>query len=150
VKLPPEVREQFRRHGRAGGRARAARLDGGARKAIAHRAGILRWIRERFGASRFEDLGLPGGALVDAGLADLAAGKATAESLAVSIAMPRLRREGLPRIPSLEDPEERLYRLLSERSADLAHARYGAFLKQLSSFADACHRRRVPRMRRAR
>ena len=149
MKLAREVREQFRLHGRAGGRARAARMSADARRAVARRAGLARWVRKRFGASRFEDLGLPGGAIVDAGLADLAAGRVTAESLAVSIAMPRLRREGLPQSPALPDPEERLYRLLSLQAGDLAHARYGALLKQMSSFADACHGRRLDRVRRA-
>lgn len=150
MRLPPEVREQFRRHGRAGGRARADRMSPEARRAVARRAVIARWIRERFGASSFEELGLPGGEIVDAGLVDLAEGRVSAESLAVSIAMPRLRREGLPRFPALADPEDRLYRLLSRTSGDLAHARYGAFLRQMSSFADACHGRRLDRVRRAR
>ncbi|HXI03896.1 MAG TPA: hypothetical protein VNI57_12035 [Candidatus Saccharimonadales bacterium] len=150
MKLPREILEEFRRHGRAGGRARAARMSPDARRAVARRAGIARWIRKRFGASRFEELGLPGGEIVDAGLADLAEGKVTAESLAVSIAMPRLRREGLPRSPVLADPEERLYRLLSQGSGGLAHARYGALLRQMSSFADACRARRLDRGRRAR
>ncbi len=117
---------------------------------MARRAGIARWLRERFGASRFADLGLPGGEIVDKGFADLAGGRVTAESLAVSIAMPRLRREGLPRLPALADPEERLYHLLSRRSEGLAHARYGAFLRQMSSFADACRVRRPQRANRAR
>jgi len=150
MKIPREVREQFRRHGRAGGRARAARIGADARRTIARRAGMARWIRERFGASKFGDLGVPGGEIVDAGLADLAEGRATAESLVVSIAMPRLRREGLPRTPALADPEDRLYRLLSQQSAGLAHARYGAFLRQMSSFADACRGRRHDQVRRAR
>jgi len=150
MKLPHDIREQFRRHGRAGGRARAARLSAGARRAVARRAGMARWIRERFGSSRFEELGLPGAEIVDAGLVDLAQGMVTEESLAVSIAMPRLRREGLPRMPALADPEQRLIRLLSRRSGDLAHARYGAILRRVVSFADACRSRRLGEARRAR
>jgi len=111
---------------------------------------MARWIRERFGSSRFEELGLPGAEIVDAGLVDLAQGMVTEESLAVSIAMPRLRREGLPRMPALADPEQRLIRLLSRRSGDLAHARYGAILRRVVSFADACRSRRLGEARRAR
>jgi hypothetical protein len=143
MKLPDSVREQFRRHGRAGGRARSARLSAGARRAIAHRAAAARWIRARFGAASFEELGLPGGEIVDAGLADLAAGRVTAPSLLVSLAAPRLRREGIPVSRALEDPEERLYALLSEKDGDLAHARYGAHLRQIASFADACRTART-------
>jgi hypothetical protein len=150
MKLPIEVREQFRRYGRAGGRARAARMSPDARKGVARRAAIARWVRKRFGASSFQDLGLPGGEIVDAGLADLSNGQVSAESLAVSIAMPRLRREGVPLSSTHADPEDRLYRLLSRRSGDLAHARYNAYLEQMSSFANACHRRRIDQVQNAR
>jgi len=149
MRLPPAVRAQFRRCGRAGGRARAARLSKEARTGVARRAAAVRWIRQRFGASRFGDLGLPGGEIVDSGLADLAAGRISAESLAVSIAMPRLQREGLPALPPHPDPEDRLYELLSRGSGDLAHARYNAYLRQMSSFAAACHVLRAERMQRA-
>jgi hypothetical protein len=150
MKLPIEVREQFRRHGRAGGRARGDRMSADAKRGIARRAATTRWVRGRFGGSSFEQLGLPGGEIVDAGLADLANGQVSAESLAVSIAMPRLRREGVPLVPTHDDPEDRLYGLLSQQSADLAHARYGAYLKQMSSFANACHGLRLGRGQRAR
>lgn len=100
---------------------------------------MSRWIRERFGDSSFEALGLPGGETVDAGLADLVAGKPTAESLVVSLASPRLRREGVPIGQPLENPEERLYELLAQTDPGLAHSRYNALLRLLVSFADACH-----------
>ncbi len=138
MKLPDDVRERFRRYGRAGGRARAAGLSPDERRAIARRAGAVRWIRRRFGAASFEALGLPGGEVVDVGLADLAAGRETAASLLVSIAAPRLRREGIPVGPGLPDPEERLYRFLERTDGDLAHARYNAHLRRMVSFADAC------------
>ena len=51
------------------------------------------------------------------------------ESLLVSLAAPRLHREGVPIGQVHSDPEDRLYDLLS-RSGDLAHARYGAYLRQ--------------------
>ena len=147
MRLPADVREQFRRHGRDGGRARAARLRPQARKAIASRAATVRWIRARFGSLSFETLGLPGGDMVDAGLADLAAGRVTIESLLVSLAAPRLRREGIPVGPVHEHPEENLYNLLARDAGDLTHARYNAYLRRIVSFADACPAARLHRGR---
>ncbi len=145
MRLPDEVRESFRRYGRAGGRARAARMTPERRRQVARRAATARWIRQRFGAASFEALGLPGGDIVDAGLDDLAAGKATEEGFAVSLAAPRLRREGIPLGPTLEDPEVRLYDSLAATNPDLAHARYGAYLRRMVSFADACRSARIDR-----
>jgi hypothetical protein len=115
-----------------------------ARRAVARHAAIRRWVRVRFGAPRFEDLGLPGGGIIDRGLAALAAGEVSAESLVVSLAAPRLRREGVP-LPRdvLPDADRRLYRLLEQTSGDLAHARYLAYLRQAASFADACRTARL-------
>ena len=124
-------------------------MTGEARTAVARRAATARWIRNRFGSSSFEALGFPGGDLVDAGLADLAGGRVSAESLLVSLAAPRLRREGVPLSAVHADPEDRLFQWLSRSSGDLAHARYGAYLRQASSFADACRRVRLDRKRRA-
>jgi hypothetical protein len=109
------------------------------RAGAARQAAIRRWTRARFGAPSFRELGLPGGEIVDAGLADLAAGRETIESLAISEAAPRLRREGVP-VPRdvIPDPSERLYRLIEQRDGALAHARFTALLRQLASFADAC------------
>ena len=146
MKLPSEIRKRFMRYGRAGGKVRAARLSSEARRATACRAASSRWIRERFGASSLAALGLPGGEIVDTGLADLADGTVSAESLVVSLAAPRLRREGIPIGSVQTDPEDRLYDLLSRARGDLAHARYAAYLQQIASFADAC---RVARRRRA-
>ena len=136
--LPDEVREQFRRYGRAGGRRRAANMSPSERSAIARRAAMTRWIRHRFGAASFAGRGLPGGELVDRGLSDLASGRTTVESLAVSLAAPRLRREGVPVPAPLDNPEVLLFRRLSRTEGDLAHVRYNAYLQQLVSFADAC------------
>ena len=111
-----------------------------ARTAVARRAAMARWVRKRFGSPSFEALGLPGGDLIDAGLAELAEGKLTIQSLLVSLAAPRLRREGVPVSAVHANPEESLFGLLSRTSGDLAHARYGAYLRQVSSFADACRR----------
>ena len=150
MKLPLEVREQFRRYGRLGGRARAASMSADAKKGIARRAAIARWVKQRFGDASFHALGLPGGEIVDAGLADLATGRVSVESLVVSIAMPRLRREGVPLSPAHHEPEDRLYLLLSRESEGLAHARYSAYLAQMASFADACHLRRRDKVQSAR
>ena len=147
MELPDEIRERFRRYGQAGGRRRAERMTSADRRAVARRAATARWTRERFRASSFDELGLPGGDLVDAGLDALAAGRVTAEALAVSLAAPRLRREGVPVGSVLDDPERRLFELLSQRDGDLAHARYNAFLRRLVSFADSCRLARVPRAR---
>lgn len=87
--------------------------------------------------------------MVDTGLAELAHGKVTVLSLLVSLAAPRLRREGVPLSPVHANPEERLFRLLSRTSGDLAHARYGAYLRQVSSFAEACRGARLDRRKRA-
>jgi len=118
---------------------RARRLSPEARSAIARRAAIRRWIRTRFGNASFDALRLPGGAMIDKGLDDLVAGLESPESLLVSLAAPRLRREGVP-VPSttFPDAERRLFRLLEGNHGGLAHARYLAHLRQTSSFADAC------------
>jgi len=145
MEIPEDVRARFRQYGRLGGRRRAHRLSPAARSTIARRAATARWIRQRFGAASFEELGLPGGDIVDAGLADLAAGHTSPESLAVSLAAPRLRREGVPVSGVLEDPERRLFEWLSRTEGDLAHARYNAYLRRLVSFADACPLARVDR-----
>ena len=144
MKLPKSVRERFRAYGRDGGRARAARMSPSARKLVARRAAIQRWIRARFGAPDFQTLGLPGAETIDAGLAALAAGEESIESLLVSLAAPRLRREGVP-LPQdvFADADVRLYRLLEQTGSNLAHARYLAYLRQASSFADACSTARV-------
>lgn len=144
MKLPRSVREQFRKHGRDGGRARAARMTPSARRAVARHAATRRWIRVRFGADRFETLGLPGGEIVDAGLAALARGEESMASLLVSLAAPRLKREGVP-LPRdvFVDADVRLYRLLERDDAGLAHSRFLACLRQAESFANACAHARV-------
>ncbi len=144
MKLPPAVREQFREHGRNGGRARAARMSPSARRTVARHAATRRWTRVRFGAESFEALGLPGGEIVDAGLSALSRGEESLESLLVSLAAPRLKREGVP-LPRdvFADADVRLYRLLERDDADLAHSRFLAYLRQAESFADACAHARV-------
>jgi hypothetical protein len=151
MRIPPSLLAEFKRLGREGGLERARRLTPAARRAIARRAAIVRWTRARFGHACFDDLGLPGGAMIDKGLDDLAGGIESPESLLVSLAAPRLRREGVP-VPSecLGDADRRLYRLLESSNGALAHARYLAWLRQVASFADACHHAHAARSRRAR
>lgn len=62
----------------------------------------------------------------------------------VSLAAPRLRREGVPVGATLPDADHRLYDLLSRTEGDRAHARYLAWLDRMASFADACRYRRLP------
>lgn len=139
MELPTDVRERFRKYGRRGGRTRAARMTPAARRSVARVAAVRRWTKERFGAPTFTELRLPGGDLVDAGLADLAAGKETVASLSVGQASWRLRREGVP-VPSgaAPDADHRLYRRLAGTEGDGAHARYKALREQIVSFAEAC------------
>ena len=151
MKLPRAVLARFREHGKAGGHARARRMPPENRKAVARLAARRRWTRERFGHESFAALGLPGGEILDAGLADLDRQAETVESLLVSIAEPRLRREGVPMSRDvLTDPEERLYRSLERSAGDLAHARYSAYLRQAAAFCDACRTARRRRKRHAR
>lgn len=151
MRLPKDVQALFIRHGRRGGKARARRLSAGAREAIARQGALRRWIRVRFGSPSFAALGLPGGEIVDRGLDALAGGRETLESLALSLAAPRLRREGVPMSAStFADADLRLYRLLEKTEGDLAHERYLAYVRQISSFADALHLARVHRGRDAR
>ena len=86
---------------------------------------------------------MPGGEAIDTGLMDLAADHESIESLVVSLAAPRLRREGVA-VPrnAYADADTRLYRMLEHSDGDLAHARYLAWLRQVASFADACPRAR--------
>ena len=79
----------------------------------------------------------PGAELVEKGLADLAEGAETVESLLVSVGAPRLRDLGFPVRAPFEDPEERLYLLLASGDAGGAHSRYNALVRRLVSFERA-------------
>ena len=144
MRLPKSVRARFKAYGRDGGRARASRMSPRERQLVARKAAIGRWVSVRFGAPGFKVLGLPGGEIIDAGLAALAAGEESIESLLVSLAAPRLRREGVPVVYDLfPDADVRLFRLLERRDPRMAHARYLAYVRQAASFADACAEARV-------
>jgi hypothetical protein len=91
--------------------------------------------------------GLPGAKLVAAGLADVAAGRATIGACLVHIARPRLTRAGLLPMEAarMTEPERELYRLLRAEGGD-AYSRYNALLRELISFENALDHR----LRRAR
>lgn len=82
--------------------------------------------------------GLPGADLIEAGLNDLREGRETIAALLVAIGAPRLINIGLD-IPEHrpQDPERRLYDLLSQEDSDSAHSRYNAFLRRLVSYERA-------------
>lgn len=80
---------------------------------------------------------MPGGDLVAKGLADLTAGRLTAEALLVSVGAPRLRRLGILTVAPLSDPEDRLYELLASVDPDSAHSRYNSLIRRLVSFERA-------------
>jgi hypothetical protein len=80
---------------------------------------------------------LPGADLVRAGLADVANGVESIESLLVLIGAPRLRKLGFD-VPDTPDyPEDRLYAKLAEMSGDAAHSQYNALIRRLVSFERA-------------
>jgi hypothetical protein len=82
--------------------------------------------------------GLPGAELIEAGLNDLRAGHETVAALLVAIGAPRLRTIGLDLPDHLpDDPERRLYELLSQDDSDSAHSRYNAFIRRLVSYERA-------------
>ncbi len=85
---------------------------------------------------------LPGAELVEQGLEDLVAGDETVESLLVSIAASRLRTLGYSIPFVFDEPEMRLYGLLSAELGDGAHGRYNSLIRRVVSFqrAAACAR----------
>ena len=94
--------------------------------------------------------GLPGADLIVAGLADLQTGRLTRASLLVAVAGSRLHQLGLP-VPSVEPEssgyELTLYRLLCEDGDADPYSRYGALLRELTSFVHALERRVFSRQR---
>ena len=80
---------------------------------------------------------LPGGDLVEQGLADLSSGVDSIPALLVSIGAPRLRMLGFEVPNPWPDPERRLYDRLYETEGDAAHSRYNALVRRLVSFEQA-------------
>lgn len=87
--------------------------------------------------NRLVDRSLPGADLIERGLADLARGVQSTESLLVSIGARRLRAAGIAVGDAFASPEHRLYRLLAEADSDSAHSRYNALIRRLVSFERA-------------
>lgn len=81
--------------------------------------------------------GLPGAELITQGLADLARGEETVESLLVSIGGPKLRSLGFEFTGRFENPEHRLYFLLGRQHGDNAHGQYNALIRRLVSYERA-------------
>jgi hypothetical protein len=82
--------------------------------------------------------GLPGADLIDAGLKDLRQNRETVAALLVAIGAPRLRSIGLNLPEKLpENPEHRLYDLLTRDDSDSAHSRYNALIRRLVSYEQA-------------
>jgi len=81
---------------------------------------------------------LPGGDLVEEGIADLRRGVLSIPALLVLVGAPRLRRLGfeVPSSPE-SDPERRLYDALASEDPDSAHSRYNALIRRLVSFERA-------------
>ncbi len=78
---------------------------------------------------------LPGGDLVEQGLADLEQGIESVPSLLVSMAVTLLRDVGLEvPDPKWDSPELKLYSRLSDEVGDGAHSRYNALVRRLLSF----------------
>lgn len=82
-------------------------------------------------------LDLPGGDLVERGIADLVAGTASIEALLVSIGRPRLLALGLAVPAGIDEPERRLYERLAAEEPDAAHSRFNALVRRLVSFERA-------------
>ncbi len=80
---------------------------------------------------------LPGGDLVQRGIADLDAGHESAEALLVSIGAPRLRSVGVELSEPIASPEHKLYLLLSREQGNAAHSAYNALIRRLVSFERA-------------
>ena len=77
---------------------------------------------------------LPGGDLIETGLADLSRGVVSIEALLVSVGAPRLRRIGFEVPRTISEPEDKLYERLAEFDPDSAHSRYNALIRRLVSF----------------
>lgn len=82
---------------------------------------------------------LPGGDLVERGVADLAHGRPTVEAALVSMAATRLRALGFD-VPAFNAPQpagHALYERLERRDPDTAYSQYKALTRRLASFLHA-------------
>jgi hypothetical protein len=88
---------------------------------------------------------LPGAEIVISGIADLEAGRDTADANAVLMAATRLRAAGadVP-LAELDEPAaHRLYEQLADEDPLNAHSRYNAIVRRVISFARAAERARA-------
>ncbi len=97
-------------------------------------------MEARFGASEQ----LPGAEIVAAGVADLDAGRDTADANAVLMASTRLRAAGerVPAVMTSTPAAHRLYEHLAREDPGGAHSRYNAIARRVVSFARAKERAR--------
>ena len=89
--------------------------------------------------TRYDLDALPGGALIQQGLADLDAGHQSIATLLIDIARPRLTELGVvppSAPPPVAEPERELYRRLRAERGD-AYARYNSLIRELTSFVSA-------------
>jgi hypothetical protein len=88
---------------------------------------------------------LPGAEIVIAGIADLEAGRDTADASAVLMAATRLRAvgAGIPLTTTGEPAAHRLYDQLADEDPLNAHSRYNAIVRRVISFARAAERARA-------
>jgi hypothetical protein len=84
---------------------------------------------------------LPGASLVQRGVADLSAGRESAEALLVSIGAPRLQSVGIELSTPIASPEHKLYLLLAREKGNAAHSAYNALIRRLVSFERAAERK---------
>jgi hypothetical protein len=80
----------------------------------------------------------PGEDLVEAGVADLSAGRRTVDALLVAAAGPRLARAGI-HVPEheLDRSGRELYALLEAKFGARAHARYNALHRRVIAYCSA-------------
>lgn len=82
---------------------------------------------------------LPGEDEINRGLANLNSGEdLTVEGLLVAIGRPRLLALGHRRIPSIGEPEHKLYALLEKEHGDSTHSVYNSWIRKLVSYERAC------------
>lgn len=91
---------------------------------------------------REDTAALPGGDLIERGIADRARGLSSIEALLVSIGAPRLAQLGFEVPNPIPAAERQLYERLHAEDPDSAHGRYNALVRRLVSFerAAACAR----------
>lgn len=135
------IKSYLKSIGQKGGQQRAKNMSAKDRAIQARRSIFVRWMRERFNTTHFEDLGLPGADLIDSGLQDLVNGNlSTPNALAVAELKPKLCFLGVP-VPSITNKitnsRQKLYKIFETEHKDMAHARFTAFLERLDSFCDA-------------